>query len=456
MSRRDLWETVYKRFDPFRPAENPAWRAERIRSPASKIIQRVAMPFGNTRALLTGTTGTGKSTELLRIAEARSGQDLVVVLDLHRHFSEVVGDEQALRNVSAWEVVFLAGLAVARAAEELLPYPIPDAQMRELAAAWEKVAKATETPRTQGIQIDAGALARAMIVVASAALPLAGAPAAAAAVGLKVLEAAAGAIRWNVPVGQASRRRRDQDAEMQTLLHAANAIIGYVQTKATRILLIIDGLDRIAELDRAEELFIESELIAQLECRVVASGPFALRSSPAASAVPRFNLVLPLVNEPVMDPRVPAARGPGVDFFCELYRRRTEDLHTPDLVTRPLLEELAYYSGGRARDFVKLIRALAEQAWLDDALQATEAVVAGVLDSCRRLLETGLDDGHIKVLEGVMADPRHRIPSDAKARELLTYGQLLPYPNESEWYYPHPLLTKHLIRPSDGSSTGSA
>ncbi|MCC6558386.1 MAG: hypothetical protein IT372_36060 [Polyangiaceae bacterium] len=187
----------------------------------------------------------------------------------------------------------------------------------------------------------------------------------------------------------------------------------------------------------------------------MASGPFALRSSPAASAVPRFNLVLPLVNEPVMDHRVPAARGPGVDFFCELYRRRTEDLRAADLVDRPLLEELAYYSGGRARDFVKLIRALAEQAWLDDAPRATEALVAGVLDSMRRLLETGLDQGHIGVLEGVMADPFHRIPSDGKARELLTYGHLLPYPNESEWYYPHPLLTKHLLRPTDSSSSGS-
>ncbi|WP_437937949.1 hypothetical protein [Sorangium sp. So ce341] len=223
------------------------------------------MPFGDTRALVTGTTGTGKSTELLRIAEARSGQDFVIVLDLHRHFAEVVGDEQALRNVGAWEVVFLAGLALVRAASELLPYPIPASYVADLSAAWEKVARATETPGAQAV-VDAGALAKAMVVLASAGLPLLGAPAAAAgAVGLKVLEAASGALKWNLPIGQAARRRRDQDAEMQTLLQAVNVLIGHVQSKATRILLLIDGLDRIVELDRAEALFIESEMIAQLE-----------------------------------------------------------------------------------------------------------------------------------------------------------------------------------------------
>ena len=56
----------------------------------------------------------------------------------------MVGDEQALRNVSAWEVVFLAGLAVVRAANEILPYKIPDAYLTELSSAWEKVAKASQ------------------------------------------------------------------------------------------------------------------------------------------------------------------------------------------------------------------------------------------------------------------------------------------------------------------------
>jgi len=99
MSRQPVWLEVYNRFDPFLPAAEHAWRAERKRSPAGDILKLLRGPFDGTRVLVTGTTGTGKSTELLRIAEARSGDDFVVLLDLQRHFSEVVGDEQALRNI---------------------------------------------------------------------------------------------------------------------------------------------------------------------------------------------------------------------------------------------------------------------------------------------------------------------------------------------------------------------
>ncbi|MFT3776198.1 MAG: hypothetical protein QM820_63450 [Minicystis sp.] len=119
MSRQQVWLDVYNRFDPFQPAAEHVWRADRPRSPAGDIIKLLRGPFDGVRVLVTGTTGTGKSTELLRIAEARSSEDFVVVLDLQKHFSEVVGDEQALRNISSWEVIFLAGLAVVRAAKEI-------------------------------------------------------------------------------------------------------------------------------------------------------------------------------------------------------------------------------------------------------------------------------------------------------------------------------------------------
>ena len=454
MSRRQTWEEIYRRFDPFRPAENPSWRAERPRSPANDLIRLVAMPFGDARALVTGTIGTGKSTELLRIAEARSSQDLVVVLDLQRHFSQVVGDENALRNIEAWEVVFLGALAVVRMANEILPYSIPQHLLDDLARAWDKAAQATDTPRSAGLQLDAAALAKAMIVIVSAAIPTLGATAstiAATGVGLKVLETAAGGLRWNVPIGQAKKQKADQDTEMQSLLHAVNAIIGYVQSKTSRILLMIDGLDRIADLDRAEALFLRSEMIAQLECRMIVTGPFSLRSHPAAGAIPRFRTILPLVNEPVMRKDDPAKPGPGVPFFCDLYRRRVQDLKAEGLIPQEILERLAYYSGGRARDFVKSIRVVAEQAWLDDVSTIDLNLANRVIDEARRLLETGLDEAHIDVLEHIMQNPLHRLPGDGKARDLLTYGHLLPYCNESEWYYPHPLLLMHLLKPRNTS-----
>jgi hypothetical protein len=168
--------------------------------------------------------------------------------------------------------------------------------------------------------------------------------------------------------------------------------------------------------------------------------------------------VLVLVNEPVLLKSVPSKHGPGVSFFCDMFYRRTADLHRQGkvLIARPLLEELAYRSGGRARDFVRIIRTLADQAWDANAEEATPVLVREALDAVRRHRETGLHKGHIRTLEEVAADPEHRLPEGPLAQELLSYGALLPYPNESEWYYPHPLLTMHLVKQASSARSGGS
>jgi hypothetical protein len=240
---------------------------------------------------------------------------------------------------------------------------------------------------------------------------------------------------------------------MQSLLAAVNTILGIVQQRYRRAIIIIDGLDRIRDFARAKSLFLESEMIAQLACRLVVCGPFALRSHPATSAIPRFSKVTVLVNEPVMKKHAPKEYGPGVPFFCDLYRRRVADMDVAGLIPQETLDLLAYSSGGRARDFVKLIRSLAERGWLKDAASATPEIVDAVIDEARRLIETGLDAGHDEVLAQAVRNPQ-QLPAGEAARELLSYGHLLPYPNEAEWYYPHPLLLKRLERLQRASSSG--
>src|SRR5262249_26215071 len=138
MSRRKLWQTIFERFDPERPTESEPsdWRADRPLSPREAIVKALERPFGTPRMLLTRTAGTGKTTELLRIAEARASREFVVFLNLERHFHEVVQDPAALQNVSAWEVCFLAGVALLRGAEERLGFKFPEAHLRKLGRAW--------------------------------------------------------------------------------------------------------------------------------------------------------------------------------------------------------------------------------------------------------------------------------------------------------------------------------
>jgi hypothetical protein len=260
---------------------------------------------------------------------------------------------------------------------------------------------------------------------------------------------------WNLPLGRSEKALPDQDRQVQELLGAVNLLLGEVQSKHRKVLLVIDGLDRIRDLPRAKALFVESQLLSQLVCPLVVCGPFALRHDLATAGGRGFKADA-LVNEPVLKHDEPSHPGPGVDFFRELYAHRVKDLgkEAQELVGPEQLGELAYRSGGRARDFVRFIRSLAELAWDQDAHAATPELVKQVLDEWRLRQETGLHKGHIQLLQDVMKDPEHRLPPGDLAYELLDYQHLLPYPNNSEWYYPHPLLTMHLVRPPQTGAEG--
>jgi hypothetical protein len=452
-ARRDVWREILNRFDPDRVTE-PAWRADRDDSPAGAIVTALDRPTMTPRkALLSGTVGIGKSTELLRIAEARAqkGEEFVIVLDLVRHFGKVVADLEALQNVSSWEVCFLAGLALIRAASDQLGYEPPPGQLTELAQAWTDLAKASRATDTPSIDILAVAksITLAASSLAAPAAVMAGAPAAAgaaAAGGLKVLSEIAGAGKWSLPFGKkGTKALDDQDEPMRTLVDKVNLLFATFQQRNRRVLLVIDGLDRITDGERAKSLFLHSQMIARLDCALVVCAPFALRNDMAATEARGFHLRT-LHNVPVLDHTNPKRHGRGVPFLREVFRRRVRDLKAEDIISQTELDRLAYYSGGRVRDFVKSIAMLAERGWDDDAPTATTAHVDDVLKEVRKLTETGLDRGHIALLEDVARDPNHRLPDGNVSRELLTYGRLLPYPNESEWFYPHPLLTLNLVK----------
>lgn len=445
MSRRVHWEAIYRAFDPEKAAREPELHATRTHTPAPQILADLGRPFRLPKILLTGTTGTGKTTELLAIARQRSAEDFVVVLDLQRHFQDVVGDAPALMRVEAWEVVFLAGLAIVRAASDVLALQFPPEFLTDLESAWRAVAQQSGTiDQTSLAAVDVGGLVKSMLVLASdVAAAVAGGPAITAA--LKVLEAGAGSVKWSAPIGRAKKGVPDQEGAIHNLVSAVNVLLGHVQTSARRVLLVIDGLDRVTDIAHAKALFVSSSLFGQLQCRLLVAGPFALRHSPELSNVLGFSDMPRLMNEPVLDHREPTRPGPGVGFFCELFERRTRALPA-DLIDRPALERLAYYSGGRARDFVRAIRLVSERAWDRDVTRVDLAIVDGVIDELRRTRENGLYREDEDALRAVMRDPKHRPVYDARIERLLQVNALLPYPNESEWYYPHPLLTLHFLR----------
>jgi hypothetical protein len=106
---------------------------------------------------------------------------------------------------------------------------------------------------------------------------------------------------------------------------------------------------------------------------------------------------------------------------------------------------LGWASGGRVRQFMSLVREAMGQCWDQKVDQITPAIVDSVIDEARRTLELGIDRGDLAILRQVMLD--QKLPDDDNAIDLLNSFWLLPYPNESEWYFPHPLLVLSQLRP---------
>jgi hypothetical protein len=90
------------------------------------------------------------------------------------------------------------------------------------------------------------------------------------------------------------------------------------------------------------------------------------------------------------------------------------------------------------------VRFVSERAWSQDVAVADEAIVDEVLDEWRRLIEMGINRRHLEILRGLLDNPE--LPDDDKIPHMLDRGWILPYPNESEWYFPHPLLMKVKLR----------
>ena len=84
---------------------------------------------------------------------------------------------------------------------------------------------------------------------------------------------------------------------------------------------------------------------------------------------------------------------------------------------------------------------VAERAWDHGAAVAPQEIVNDAIDERRNVMEMGLNKRHIELLIEVMQDPERLLPDDEAIEALLEQWCLLPYPNGSEWYFPHPLLT---------------
>ena len=67
--------------------------------------------------------------------------------------------------------------------------------------------------------------------------------------------------------------------------------------------------------------------------------------------------------------------------------------------------------------------------------------VEHAIEAMREVTEAGLTKAHLDVLRELVTDS-NSLPDSELVADMLDVCLILPYPNESEWYFPHPLLLK--------------
>jgi len=255
-----------------------------------------------------------------------------------------------------------------------------------------------------------------------------------------------GVVRFGTRLAQEAPFRKTvrakAEARLSDLITRLNELLISLRRRfGRRILVIVDGVDKIYDLSQAAALFLHgSNALIAPACRIIYTVPFPLFYSPDFQQVRQQfhrNHLLPNVKTRNRDG---SPYTPGQEMLRKvLLRRMGENLVTPEA-----LERLIHASGGLLRELLRLARLSilatlgrgAERIMPEDV----DWAIREVRNTFRRILKTE-DYPHLwKVCETKHLD---RLPPHI-ADQLLHNLSVLEY-NGDVWWDVHPVV-KQLLR----------
>ena len=215
------------------------------------------------------------------------------------------------------------------------------------------------------------------------------------------------------------------------LIRAAEAaIVGH--GLGQRLLLIVDGTDKIP-LKQAQNLFIDdAEQLLSVQALVLYTAPITLKYSGTTQSKLNSELVLPIIK---LESRDGTRFGPGWQAMHELLDRRIDPLAfaTPDLRDR-----LIATSGGHPRELLRLLALACESA-------ESSTIDVTTVDRAIELLAAEyrywLAPEDYTLLAQVDAAGGQHAGNDERTRNLLWRLALLHY-NDGSWRRSHPVVRR--------------
>lgn len=233
---------------------------------------------------------------------------------------------------------------------------------------------------------------------------------------------------------------------------AVARILNAPGSKAQRVVVIADGLEKVTPLredDRAsmesavETLYLtHADLLKLRGCHVIYTFPLWLRFRAAhlGAVYGREPLVLPMI-------KIADAEGvdyePGIARLEQMIERRVEDLAAIfGEAHGTTLGALIRASGGYPRDLLRMVRTLLLEA---RALPVTGDEVERVIAGLARTYEDTILGTYVELLVKVHTThelPRENAAERALAGYLFERWLILAYRNGAEWFDLHPLVRR--------------
>ncbi len=438
---KKTWTKLHYLFDPTRQltVDEAHLYVERPHSVSERLAGDIlAGLYIDTKWIVCGSKGSGKSTELARLAGRLQNERTVVAINVAESVANI-------NHIQPAEVLFLIGAAAIRTAKDDLGHEIPEKLVKQLLGAFEGLL----TQESHGIDLGK-VLEGAALFAANLAAPGAGAVTGAATGAATTVTGTLGEkaripLRHRPRLGGTTLPVREGKAELDRLRNALDDILLELD-KHRKVVVLVDGLDQLIDSAPIRELFTTSTLAAPYG-QVVFGAPIDLMLLAMLKAVPDYLGICNLTNLLVKQPELSwvsvddAVIEQGRQKMRDVIRLRLESvgLGLDEVFDPECVELFIDSSGGVLRDLIRFARDAIRSALMSEKARIDLPIAREAINEFGKLLSPSLTTKRVKELQQVRKTGNAE-SDDEHVRDLLRYGFILPYTNGTTWFEPHPVL----------------
>jgi hypothetical protein len=434
-----LWRAIASDFNTMGPARPEDFRKLFVDrnedDPTRSVVQRLKLAFQNSiagprpyKATVAGQVGSGKSTELMRLAEELAEDFFVVWFDAATVLS---GEKSDPLDV-------LLGLGVsAHLAAQMTGLDPPDELAGKLVESFARFAQLHEDRKRFLLNMETLVSQTAPSVITGSE-SWTSTPA--------LTEAKFSPLRFDLDLSDDSVEKSPPNP--REVVKALNEIVDFAQWESKRPMLIItDGLDKVSAA-RAHQMFAESALLAEPACALIYATPieFYYRLM-AGQAGGFFDECMMLPNPPVhLRPcgKEREMNERGISVMRRIIARRLEakGLSVDEVISSDALTLLARMSGGVMRELIRYFRDSITTAQLLGKSRIDEDVASEVIGNRRHEMIARLKASHRDAIRRILMNGYFSGGEAASIEdEILRNLYVLSYQDENGyWLDAHPII----------------